>query len=679
VTDTLPRRSLRQRLARPFVVFLITLGLVLRLGMGGAHGTIDMDWWKSWIVYAYDNSLISLYGSEDREIIDDYRKGYSFDDLQKRHAREVSYRVTYGDTSKRQRLWVAQPPLYVYSLMVVGGIYKLASGGLEDTRWFNFCVNLLNLISAAVTAALIHRFLRRTSRPDLALPTALAYWLNPLVLLNAPVQGFLDQLCAVWLVASLVMLHEKRVLWAYALFAVSLLMKPTGIVALPVLLVIALKEHGFRQNLKGWALAAAIVLASWAPFILGGHGFSVILGLARLGMQLDVVCRKAINLWYGIQYYLLEGIGEPWFSQVRNRYFAETTGVRADRLGTLMFLAFTALNVGSLWRNLDKNRLAIFSAGGLQVLASYALRTGQHVNHYFLAIPLLSVVALTSRERLVSFAFGCFLFFTADVIFYGFGRDTDSFMSVLAEAEMQSVTVVLAVASLMNLVFAFRAAYPNNELWGFLFSRVRSGPKYLWAAAAALLLLGLGGSYLLVHTQKDPQHAAASFYFDHSRTIPSARGRKFFERVDYRRATAEEIDGNMIIMTPGDPQLEFNLRLKRRACAYIMLIELTPPAQTVLQFFTHPNAEGEFSEDQSRELLLKPGPNEVLIALSRDEVRKRMRLDPGDEPGRYLISHISVRGLRRGCKKIDEALGPKRAVARALLSSADIESESESE
>jgi hypothetical protein len=73
------------------------------------------------------------------------------------------------------------------------------------------------------------------------------------------------------------------------------------------------------------------------------------------------------------------------------------------------------------------------------VLGSFALRTGQHVNHYFLAIPLLAVVALTSRERLVSFAFGCFLFFTADVIFYGFGRDTDSFMSVLAEAEMLKV------------------------------------------------------------------------------------------------------------------------------------------------------------------------------------------------------------------------------------------------
>ena len=59
MTDTLPRRSLRQRLARPFVVFLVTLGLVLRLGLGGAHGTIDMDWWKSWIVYAYDNGIVA--------------------------------------------------------------------------------------------------------------------------------------------------------------------------------------------------------------------------------------------------------------------------------------------------------------------------------------------------------------------------------------------------------------------------------------------------------------------------------------------------------------------------------------------------------------------------------------------------------------------------------------------
>lgn len=678
MTDARPRLGWQKRLARPFVVFLITLGLLLRLGLGGAHGTIDMDWWKSWIVYAYDESLISLYGSPDSEVIDDYQKGYGFEELQRRHAREVSYRVTYGDTTKQRRLWVAQPPLYVYSLMVVGGLYKLASGGLEDTRWFNFCVNLLNLVSAAVTALLIHRFLRRTSRPDLALPTAIAYWLNPLVLLNAPVQGYLDQLCAVWLVASLIMLYEKRVFWAYALFAVSLLMKPTGVVALPVLLVIALKEHGLKQNLKAWALCAGIVLVSWAPFIIGGHGISVVLGLARLGMQLDVVSRKAINLWYGIQYYLLDAIGEPWSSQVKTGYFAETTGIRPDRLGTLMFLAFTALNLGSLWKNLDKNRLAIFSAGGLQVLASYALRTGQHVNHYFLAIPLLAVVALLSRERLVSFAFGCFLFFTADVIFFGFGRDVDTFMGMLSEAEMQGVTVLLAGATLLNLVFSFRVAYPGNELWRFLWSQRRAKPAYR-AAIAAALPLGVAAGYLWVQTERDPEHAAASFYFDSSRAMPGARGRKFLGRVDFRHATLEEIDGNMIVMTPGDPQLEFDVRPKRRACAYIMLIEITPPAQTVLQLFTHPNSEGEFSDERSRELLLKPGPNEVLIALSRDELKKRMRLDPGDEPGRYLISHISVRALRRGCKRIADALGPKRAVARALLSSADIEPDSDSD
>ena len=628
-------------------------------------GTIDMDWWKSWIVYAYDNSLISLYGSDDETIVRDFQRGMSFEEVRQRNAREVSYRVSYGDSSKRQRLWVAQPPLYVYSLMVVGGIYRVLSGGLEDTRWFNFCVNLLNLFAAAATSILIHRFLKRTPRPELALPTALAYWLNPLVLLNAPVQGYLDQLCAVWLVAAMMMLYERRLLWAYVLFAISLLMKPTGMMVLPILLVVGFKEHGLRQNLKGWALVAAVVLLSWAPFAIGGHALSVPLGLARLGLQLDVVCRKAINLWYILQYFVLDSVGEPWWSQVTSGFYAAWTGIRPDRVGTILFVLFTAINLGSLIFALRADRLALFSAAGLQMLASYAFRTGQHVNHYFLAIPLLAVVALSSRQRLVAFSFGSFLFFTADVIFYGFGRDTEPYSETLQQNGMESVTVLLAAASLGALLISVAAAYPRAELWHFL--RTYVGAKRVRVLFAVLVVVAfLAGSVTVAHAKKDPMYAAASYFFENGRPVMGARGRSFLDKMEFRKANYEDIDDMMIITTHGDPQLLFKAKSRRRSCAYILRLEITPPEQTVLQLFTLPDKNGDFSDDRSRELLLRPGRNEVLIALTRSEFRSRMRLDPGESPGRYVIDHISLHAVKRGCQKVMTLLGSKRAVSRLI-------------
>ena len=654
------------------MVLLVTLGLSLRLGLGGSQGTLDMDWWKSWIVYAYEESLISLYGSDDDAVVADIKAGRTFEEIRQAHAREVR--------SNRQRFWVAQPPPYVYSLMAVGGIYRLASGGLEDTRWFNFCVNLLNLFSAAATSYLIYRFLRRVGRAegsdsgalvghvrpaDLALPTALAYWLNPLVLLNAPVQGFLDQLCSVWLVASMMMLYERRLLWAYSLFAVSLLMKPTGLMVLPVLLVVGFKEHSPLENFKGWARGLLIALLSWAPFVIGGHALSVPLGLARLGLQLDVVCRKAINLWYAAQYFVLDGLGAPWWSQVSNSLFAEWTGVRPDRVGTLLFLLFTAINVGSLLGSLSRDRLTLFSAAGLQMLASYAFRTGQHVNHYFLAIPLLAVVALTSRARLVAFAFSCFLFFTADVIFYGFGRDTEPLSELLQQADLQGLTVFLALASLGALLMSVAAAYPRAELWRTL--------RAWFAAKPARLAAGLGGlvvfllaSVALARAPKDRLHAAASYYYNNGRPVTGTRGRRLLDRVEFRKAQYEEVDGMAIITTSGDPQMLFSARPRRRSCAYMLRLEITPPEQTVLQFFTLPDREEGFSDNSSRELLLAPGRNEVIIALTRQELRSRMRLDPGSAAGRYVIDHLSLRSVRRGCSKVMEELGPKRAVARPL-------------
>lgn len=649
-------------------MLLISLGLALRLGLGGCQGTMDMDWWKSWIVYAYDHSLISLYGSSDTQILSDVRRGVGFDEIQRRHAREVPYRVSRGNRTVRQRLWVAQPPLYVYALMVAGGVYRVASGGLDDSRWFNFSINLLNLVSAAAIALMIERFLRRTSRPDLAMPTALAFWLNPLVLLNAPVQGYLDQLCAVWLVASLLMLYERRLFWAYALFTVSLLMKPTGLMIAPVLLAVAIHEHGLVRNLKAWGLSLAIVLAAWAPFAIGGHALSVPLGLARLGMQLDVVSRKAINLWYIFQYFVLDDIGEPWWSQVSRGFFGSWTGVRPDRLGTLAFGVFTSLNLAFALKALRNDRLVLLSAAGLQMLGSYAFRTGQHVNHYFLAIPLLAVVALTSRPRLVAFGFVCCLFFIADVVFYGFGRDTNPYSEKLHQSGMQSVTLLLAGGSLLGLVFVFRAAYPKAEAFRWFVEALcaRGSRLRTLSAATVVAVVLLAGGFVYARAERDPRHAAATYYFETGRTVLGARGRSMLEKADFRRADYEEQDGMMIVTTEGDPQMLFRAVSKRRSCAYVLRLVITPPEQTVLQFFSLPDKEAGFVDERSRELLLRPGKNEVLIALTRQEFRSRLRLDFGEAPGRYLIDDIALRAVRRGCQNMMNVMGPKRAVSRLL-------------
>jgi hypothetical protein len=64
--------------------------------------------------------------------------------------------------------------------------------------------------------------------------------------------------------------------------------------------------------------------------------------------------------------------------------------------------------------------------------------------------------------------------------------------------------------------------------------------------------------------------------------------------------------------------------------------------------------------------LLRPGRNEVFIALTRPEFRSRIRLDPGTDAGRYVIDGIALHAVKRGCKKVMTALGPKRAVSRSL-------------
>jgi hypothetical protein len=75
----------------------------------------------------------------------------------------------------------------------------------------------------------------------------------------------------------------------------------------------------------------------------------------------------------------------------------------------------------------------------------------------------------------------------------------------------------------------------------------------------------------------------------------------------------------------------------------ILKIDITSPEATMLQLYYKTSSDRHYSESKSRWRSLYKGRNIVFIALPREKLLGRLRLDPGKQPGDYLIHSIEMR------------------------------------
>ena len=381
-----------------------------------------------------------------------------------------------------------QPPLYIYSLYASTSLYRLIDHDLRNTRLFNVFINTQPIVASGVLAVVIAWFVGRIVSPAVGRAAGLVYWLNPVVILNAPIQGYQDPLCALFATASIVSLYRRRLVLAWMFVALATLTKPQGVLILPVVIFVGLLEHRVARNLVGWGVAVAVGLFVAVPYILSGRFLSVIIGVLSISQASGDLTRSALNIWWPVQV-IFNGMtavaggsagraaavlgGYPcWNCDVPARLFMERTGWPVQAIGLGLLGAFTLANLYTLRRHLDSHRSALLSAAALQVYGYFMLRVGVQVNHYFLLIPILALCLRVSGTGVASYALVCGVFILQDLVFYGFGRDFNPGIGLLTRLAMGWTTSVLALANVA--VFGFLTArqfrYGDALHGGFRFS-----------------------------------------------------------------------------------------------------------------------------------------------------------------------------------------------------------------
>lgn len=335
------------------------------------------------------------------------------------------------------------PPLYVYVLYAIGKAVTLPglSGG------YTLLLKLPSILADVITAWLIYRLAKKKGHEQLGLAAAAFYVFNPAIWMDSVIWGQVDSFFTLILLLALTRLIDRKYFLSTALFAAAVMMKPQGIIFLPVLAYVFLKDRKIAKGFLalGWyALVTALIALPFSFYTNGGALWLVQLIKRTIG-EYPYASVNAFN----------------FFSLLGGNYQSDGVKLFIFSYHTWGIIAIILVSLASLWLMLrSRTGGAAMIAGLIQITGVFTFASGMHERYLYPAIALALISWLITKDhRFAVLAVG--YSFTNFMNLY--------FIYFLSGTMTASYSVPLVVTSLVNVLLfgylvwtAFTVKQKNN-------------------------------------------------------------------------------------------------------------------------------------------------------------------------------------------------------------------------
>ena len=271
------------------------------------------------------------------------------------------------------------PPLYIYVLFVIGKIASIPAISPYGT----LLLKLPSIAADIATSYLIYRLAKKYLTLETSTILAAFYIFNPAVLINSTIWGQVDSFFTLIVLSAVVMLAEHKIGWAAALFAAAVMMKPQGIIFLPVLFFELIRQ----KSLINWLKVILSALSTAAVIILP---FSLNRGV----------------LW--IFQLFATAVSEYPYASVNAFNFFGLLGANYTRDATTLFvlsyhswgLIFIVTITALAWFIYIKGNNSAFAAAAALLLIAgvFTFATGMHERYLFPAVALSMLAFIYLRD-----------------------------------------------------------------------------------------------------------------------------------------------------------------------------------------------------------------------------------------------------------------------------------------
>lgn len=425
------------------LVFLIAL--LIQVAVLPLRGTGDVRTFKEWGVSALSHGLLNMYERPDPRPSDYVRPDY--------------------------------PPLSVTLLVGAAAVMDELAGEVNpESRTLTVLVKLMILAAHLASSGLVLWLVRRRTGDDVkASWWALAYFINPALVMNGSVLGYLDSLCMLMGLLAMVHASMRRFGAAGVLAVIAAMIKPQGIFFLLPVAVAAWGSPGMLRMTMTAAVTAAVVLL---PFVLTSGPANFMTAMSRNALD-ATLSGNALNLWW-LATATASSVVHGWevldirLSWLPASIVESVTGVK-PRFWMALAVISVAAWVGWLLRGLSRlSVLAAYLAFVAHVYFVFAISV--HENHQvYVVAPLMLVAYAEPAYR--RFTLGLSLLVASNMLlFYGFGRD---FPELPRSGPFLPVTVALSMVNIALLAV-------HARLFRNFYNRMRDNEDSEWTSGAVL-------------------------------------------------------------------------------------------------------------------------------------------------------------------------------------------------
>jgi Gpi18-like mannosyltransferase len=346
---------------------LLGAGLCLRVALAPWVGgqSFDLNLFKSWALAAAENfSGFYLHGSSD------------------------------------------YPPLYIYILYLVGKAVSLPALG----SYFTLLIKLPSIAADLLTAALLYRLAAKHLSVETGLLLSAFYLFSPAVFINSTFWGQVDSFFTWVVVVAVWLLTEKRVYGSAALFAAAVLMKPQGIIFLPVLLFELVRLKSVKRFFIAAFTALATALVIILPFSFRQSPLWIVKLFAGTIGEYPYASVNAYN----------------FFSLIGANYKPDTTVMLFFSYYTwgMIFIVLITLFTGFLYYR-GRSAKHAFLAALIQIAGVFTFSVSMHERYLFpaVALSLLAFIFLKDKRLLwLSVGLSATSFINTATVLYGMTR-----------------------------------------------------------------------------------------------------------------------------------------------------------------------------------------------------------------------------------------------------------------
>ncbi|GFP75233.1 glycosyltransferase 87 family protein [Clostridium fungisolvens] len=333
------------------------------------------------------------------------------------------------------------PPLYLYLLFIIG---KLGSLGITG-RYFVLLLKLPAIIADMITAYIIYRLARRRISVEISMLLVVFFVFNPAILTNSSLWGQVDSLFALFIVAGMYFMIEEKLELASVMLAFSVLMKPQGIIFLPVLFFELVRRKKLKNFFKSAGIALVVALLVVMPFNANRNILWIVELYKKTVAEYPYATMNAYNLFYLFKANYVDNSLSFLFLNYH------TWG--------MIFIVLTTLFSWYIYVKGNNAKFG-FLCALIQISGVYTLSVGMHDRYLFPAVILaiLSYIYLKDRRLLVlaiGFSFTVYLN-THVVLFKSLGGNinplTDYRIGMVVSFINVLLLIYLIIVSISNLI-----------------------------------------------------------------------------------------------------------------------------------------------------------------------------------------------------------------------------------